>query len=224
MNADLFSPFVIGTAPSGSQVYIVWPDEGGVNVVPTDATTGQAHYHFIATQPVIGVYATVNMAGTNKDSFHYKIEGLTDWKTQIGQQTKGFEEIPLITIDYVEIGTPYTLKIQRREGNVLIDKLRIGGARFGGNGWIGGSSSSSSSSGGTSLTAGRASYKVSCEFCHGDRGQGVNDEFPSRIDPTKAAYEGMTMLDFILTQMAFCKPLPQCAVDITAYIKNGYKI
>lgn len=118
------------------------------------------------------------------------------------------------------------------EGNMStetwIDDLVVSSKPIG-CGTTSGSSSSSSSSSSSGIvgnaTTGQTIYKAQCEYCHGDKLQGMGTTFPA-IDPTKTAFKpGMVELSLEAYISAYMPKgtlgcTGQCAADAAAYIRT----
>lgn len=114
----------------GGRSIMVWPTTNGNNANVADGTAGQLHYTMTATMSSATLFATVNFANADDDSFYYKLEGASDWAVFNNTSTAGYEELEIITWTGLTVGQTYTVKIQRREDGAKFDSFRIEGGNF----------------------------------------------------------------------------------------------
>ena len=122
------SPFAVQT--EDNRTIVVWPGQDGSNATPADNVDGQLFYTIVPTAANVTLYATVNFASGDDDSFHYKLEGASNWTTINNAGTAGYEEILVGSWNNLTPGNAYTLKIQRREDGAKFDSFRVDGGNF----------------------------------------------------------------------------------------------
>ena len=110
----------------------LWPDNGNAsNANAANNAQGQLFYNVIPESSTITLYATVNFANADDDSFHFMLDGSGNgWATINNTVTNGFEEIEVGSWSGLTAGQNYTFKIQRREDGAMFDSFRIEGGDF----------------------------------------------------------------------------------------------
>lgn len=241
LNPDVESFEIIADGVSET-VFVKCSASQSTPLIISDDDEGRLLFPFIASRDSVVVGVVVDVQFSSSNSFYYRIWGASDWKIQTQYQSDGFESIDLLNKNggsegfSLNEGEGYTLELRCREAGVMFDSVYLRGANFGGGGYVVDipSSNSSASSAQTSSVAssnsassdnvanvpnllyGEEDYLSFCSGCHGRAGDGR-----TKIDRYKASYQGLSLNDFIEIEMPYC-PYENCAINIAAYIKNGF--